>query len=283
MSVDDALVRRGRDKARLVAYVEQEPVLGLRRDLEDVRVRFYVEGREVGHDRTDRDGRARKKCRLPSGGADEFEARAAVDGRRLHSRGAVYTWRRYRTIVVVDVDHTLAETEYTELILEEEDEESDPLKRSRRVLNRLGRDYQILYLTARPRFLLEKTRAWLEENEYPPGPVVTAKGLRQSAGAGEFKRKALEELREAWPNLLIGIGDNASDAAAYGATKMLTLIVGREPEPGIGPHAIMLRDWKRVGQFFEANQDLLGNPEELEELIDEKGLLLVPLYPWQGD
>ncbi|UCG32221.1 MAG: hypothetical protein JSU68_11200 [Phycisphaerales bacterium] len=283
LSADDALAREGNSKVRLMAYVEQEPVLGLRRDVEDVRVRFYVDGREVGDDETDRDGRADDKCRLPDGTARRFEARARVEGRDLRSRGNIYTWRRNRTIIAVDVDNTLAETEYKELILEDEDDESDPLKRSRKVLNRLAEEYQILYLTARPRFLLDKTREWLDEEDFPPGPVVTAKGIRQAARPEEFKRKSLEKLRDDWPNLLIGIGDKASDAEAYGANKMLAVIVGKDLEPGIGPHAVVLRDWKRVDWFFEANRAVLSNPEELKDLIDDHGMLQVPLYPWRDD
>ena len=283
LSADDTLAREGKNEVRLVAYLEQEPVLGLRRGVENVRVRFYINGREVGDDKTDRDGRAEDKCKLPGGTAQHFEARALQDGRDLRSRATIYSWRRDRTIIALDVDNTLAETEYKELILEDEDEESDPVKSSRKVLGRLAEEYQILYLTARPRFLLEKTREWLDEEHFPPGPVVTAKGIRQAASPGEFKRESLDNLRDGWPNLLIGIGDKASDAEAYGANKMLAVIVDKAPEAGIGHHSVVLRDWKSVGRFFESNHGVLSDPEELKELIDDHGMLQVPLYPWRDE
>lgn len=281
LSADDAILRQGDEKVRLTAYVEQEPFLGLRRDVENAKVHFFAGGREVGENKTDRDGRASEKCRLPDDRVDAFEARVNYDGREHRRTARLFRWQRDRTIIVVDVDHTLADTKYEELILRPEDEESNPLKRSRRILSQLADDYQILYLTARPRFLLEKTRAWLDEEGYPPGPVMVAKGIRDAVHPGEFKRKALERLQDDWSGIRIGIGDNASDAFAYGANKMLTLVVSKTPDEGIGRHAIILRDWKSVGLFFEANREVLSAPERLKDIVEDRGMLLVPLYPWR--
>ncbi len=279
LTVEDAITQPGK-KARLVAYVEREPVLGMRQDVKDVAVTFHVDGTLIGQDDTNDDGKARDKCRVPSS-ADRFEARAVLDGHDLHATAAIFRWDDDRTAIAVDIDNTISDTEYEDLILEDEDDDSDPLKRARRTLRTLADDYHIIYLTARPRFLLEKTRGWLAEHDFPDGPVLTAPGLRQAVRPEAFKCEALHDLRKRWPNLRIGIGDQSSDAEAYGSNDMLSLIISRRPPRTIGPHAVILRNWKAVARFFEANHETLTDPQELEDVIEGKTMLLQPVSPWE--
>ncbi len=283
LSVDDAVTLG--DKLRIVAYVEKEPVLGLRRDVEKVRVDFYLNGASVGDDKTDGDGRADVKCRLPNESVSSFEARAVVDGVELRAQGAIHRWTRDRTIIAVDIDETISKTEYRPLILEDRDKKSDPVHDSRKTLRKLSADYHIVYVTARPRFLLDKTRRWLSDEKFPRGPVVTARGLRQWMRPRQHKTRALEDLRDDWPNLLIGIGNNANDAAAYGANKMLALIIppDRKDIGDIGRHAIILRDWDAVADVFEANREVFGDRKQLERAVKGKRLLSLPVWRWDGD
>ena len=279
LSVDDAVVMPG-EKTHLVAYVEREPVLGLRKDVEDVTVRFFVGGNEVGHDKTDDDGRASIRCELRSGTA-RYEARAVVGRRKLLAEGDVFAWDGDRVIIAVDVDDTIARTDYTDLIFDEDEDEIDPLKRSSKTLDTLAADYHIVYLTARPRFLLHKTRVWLREEDFPTGPVITAKGLRQSVRQERFKRKQLKVLRKRWPKLLIGIGNSTSDAEAYGACGLLSIMLEQEDgKEDFGRHSIVLRKWKTVARFFEANRATLADADKLKEAIKGKRMLLQPVRRW---
>lgn len=282
LSVDDAVTMGG--DLRLVAFVEREPILGLRRDVEDVAVRFHLGGREVGDDDTDGDGRASVKCKLRADAVETFEARVTVDGRELRAVGTIHRWDSERTIIAVDIDDTIAETEYRQLILKDRDKKSDPVDDSRKTLRRLSDDYHIVYVTARPRFLLEKTRRWLKDEKFPLGPVETARGLRQTLRPTRHKTEVLEDLRDRWPNLLIGIGNNAGDAAAYGANKMLCLIVppDRKDIDKIGRHAVILRDWDAVADVFEANRDILTDRKELKRAVKGKRLLALPAWRWDG-
>src|SRR6185295_16578473 len=90
----------------------------------------------------------------------------------------VFELHRNRVMIALDIDKTIAQTEYKQLILKPEDEDSDPVKGSRPALQHLSKYYGIIYVTARPRFLLEKTRQWLAEKEFPEGPVVIAPSVR---------------------------------------------------------------------------------------------------------
>jgi hypothetical protein len=282
LNVDDAVLLSG-EKVRLVAHVERREGPGIRKQIEGASVRFFVNEREVGSDSTDEDGRASVKCSLQPETASRFEAQTVADGNPLRTTGRIFTWRKDRTIVAVDVDGTISQTDYDDLILKKEDETSSPIKRSRQTLEELAKEYQIVYVTARLRVLVEKTRTWLREKEFPPGPVVTAPRLRDVLLQTRFKRKVLANLRDDWPNLLIGIGDREADAEAYGANRMLTLIVEESARTSHRRHAVVLSDWQEVERFFAANREILSTPAKLKNAIEGKTLLLQPVYLWKED
>ncbi len=279
LSVDDALLRPD-GNLHLAAYVEREPLTGLRQDVSGVRVRFFVDDREVGDDQTDDEGQARVESR-PAAGVRRYTARTLVGGRELLAAGRVFAWDDERVIIAVDIDQTVERTEYKGLILEDEGDPSDPLKRSAETLRALAEDFAILYLTGRPRFLLDKTRDWLREHEFPDGPVITARSLRESLRPGAFKRNMLHDVRAEWPKLLIGIGDKASDADAYGANEMLTIVLARTDRGEYGPHALVFRDWKALASFFAANRAVLTSPAGVKDAADGKPVLLRPVPPYR--
>jgi hypothetical protein len=272
LTVEDVIVHPG-DKARLVAFAEREPFLGLAKDISGVRVSFQVAGQEVGDKKTDDEGSAELRWRLPVG-TTGYEARAAALHESLRARGRVFWWDDDRVVVAVDIDHTIERTEYEGLLGRRSEDESDPVKRSAQTLRNLAQDYHILYLTGRPRSLLDRTRDWLGGHEFPDGPVITAESVRQTLRPGSFKEKRLRELRKHWPMLLIGIGDRASDAEAYGTNEMLALIIAGQAERNFGRHAIVFRNWKALAQFFAANSAALTERAALKDIIAGKRPLL---------
>lgn len=281
LAVEDVIVRPG-ESARLIAFAEREPILGLGKDLAGVRVTFRVDGQTLGEKQTDDEGSAEVQCRLPTG-TTRYEVVGTVLHEDLQATGRVFWWDQERVIVAVDVDHTIARTEYEQLLGRRAEDASDPLKRSAQTLRDWSQEFNILYLTSRTRSLLSRTRQWLRGNEFPDGPVLTSESFRFMVRPGVFKEKRLRELRKHWPALLVGVGDRASDAEAYGANEMLALIVSQEPERGLGRHAILFRDWKALSQFFAANEAVLTDPAELRDVILGKRPLLRWLYPYQGD
>lgn len=276
LTVDDAVVLPG-EKTRLVACVEREPVLGLCKDVEHVRVHFDVGESEIGAAKTDGEGVAEVKHKLLPG-TDNYEARVLVDGRELRTLGHVFTWDKDRVIIAVDIDHTIGQTDYEGLLgSASSEDDSDPIKHSVETLKALASDFQIVYLTGRPRFLIDKTRIWLRQQGFPAGPVITSVRVRDLVNPSEFKRQKLHDLRKSWPKLLIGIGNQPGDAEAYGANEMLTLVLPSKPEQSFGPHAIVFRNWKQVRKFFEANRAVLTNADALHDVIEGKESLLLPV------
>ncbi len=284
LSVDDAVLIAGQP-VRLVAYLEREPMFGVRNGVENTTLAFRLDGTEAGSARTGSNGEAEIRVTLPSPDLRTFEARATVDGRELRGPGRIFDWRVPRVIVVADIDETLADTAYDDLLFEERDTETRPLRGAVEAMREISRHGHIVYLTIRPRFLLEPTREWLRKYDFPPGPVITSVRLRDLVRQTEYKRRRLADLRQMAPNLLVGIGDTDVDAEAYGANRMLTLILhrDRDDEARYRPHVILLENWKSVAAFFDANRDILTDPARLRETIDRNGMLQRPLIPWQEE
>ena len=282
LTVEDALAAPD-GTVKLVAYVEREEPLSLRKKVNHVTVTFFLGGQEIAREPVNDKGRATVKWQLPSPDIMRFSASVTTGGEKLEASGDIFRWQSDRVIIAADIDGTLTHTEYKELILRKEDKESGPLKNSRETLWELTKDHHILYFTARPRIVLTKTRTWLREHGFPPGPMIMAQGLKQMIQPSEYKRRALAALRAEWPNLLIGIGDKKKDAEAYSASGMLSLIVRDPLETDIGIHAVHVRDWKALSRFFVANHEVLTNPEELREVIKGDRMVLQAVQPWTGE
>jgi len=282
LSVDDAIVTTD-GKTTLAARLVREKVLGVRRDVTGIPVAFYIDSQQVGAAHTDADGRAQLRASLHDAAHDRFTATSELDGRMLRTQGCIFPWRKDRITIAVDIDETISQTDYEELILRSRDGASDPFHGANRALRALAEDFQILYLTARPRFLLEKTRRWLAEHDFPPGPVFTAPGLRQAVRQSRFKSRVLARLRAEWPHLLIGIGDREGDADAYGANGMLTLIIHKSPESDHGLHSVYFKSWKDIAEFFDANRELLTDADMLRDVIAGKRMIVRPVLPYGVD
>ncbi len=196
--------------------------------------------------------------------------------------GRIFYWRTGRPILAVDIDHTIAQTDIKQLMTRGQVDRSAPLPGAPEVLGELASDYYILYLTSRPRFLIDKTREWLDCRGFPAGPVVVPMRKRDLVYPFGYKHRTLDLLRQQWPDLRIGIGDSYSDLEAYAASRMLPMILykGRQQEQSWG--AIGVRDWVSVRRFFQANHEVLTNNEQLQEVIDGRRMVLQSLIPYKA-
>jgi hypothetical protein len=279
LTVDDAIIAGDARTLRCTAYVERERFLGLNFDPPPTSIEFARGDRVLGRARTDPSGRTSIAAPNDPDGPARLTARATDAGRPLSASAAIFTWSRDRTIVVIDLDNTIVRTDFDKLVLKERDEYSAPLRGSRRVTENLAADFQIAYVTARPRFLLEKTRLWLEDEEYPAGPVIPSPGIRESIRRTEYKTRVLGEMRQTWPNLLIGIGNSESDREAYAACGLLTLLVNQKELTDADPRTIRVADWKALARFFAVNRELLADPQRLSALLEAgtiKQMLVAP-------
>lgn len=273
VTVDDTVVMPG-EKTELTAWVARGVSLAFKDDLRDAEVHFKVDGRTVARTRTDARGTARVSTDLSRTRGRKIEVTATYRGHRIAGSGVIYRWQRDRTTIAVDIDDCISHTSYSDLFVTHFDSNSRPFEQSREVLRRLAREYQILYISARPRFLTDKTRLWLDGADFPPGPYYHALGFDACLHQGTAKREILQTLRQRWPNLLIGIGDKGADDRCYGAVNMLTLLVNTPPFASFGDHCIVVRDWAGIGRFFDEHGQQLKDPGRLYTMMDRNHMNL---------
>lgn len=248
-----------------IADLKKPTLFGIDRDIEQLPVRFSCGGKELGRIRCDDDGRAILECILPDSQGMAIEAVASVDGVEIRAEAKVYRWNPDRVIVVVDIDDTISDTDFDDAWLDEEDRDSKPIRHSRETLSDVARDFQILYLTARPCSLLDKTQRWLTTHGYPAAPVMVSHRKTDLLQQGTFKTRQLARLKRTWPNVLIGIGDRQRDARAYGSAKMLPLIVNRNGD--FGRKSLRMSNWNILHEFFRDNRSILIDPEMCRQAI----------------
>jgi len=261
----------------LVALLERGSGLFAHR-LGGVEVVFHAGGEELGRARTDKDGYAVAIGRLPAG-ARKLEARATFAGHPLVAESDIYSWEEGRTIILCDIDGTVAETATRALLFHRQDTESRPLPGAAQTLHDLVGEYSLVFMTARPVAWYQKTHEWLVESGFPDAPVVLAPSVRSALSAEQYKSSTIAMIRKLFPDALIGIGNAETDSLAYTANGLLALMIDDGKKRRFRSEAVPMRSWKQVQEFFTANRDVLSNPKRLRALLADGGLLLYPQPP----
>jgi len=277
LTVDDAIIGP-RGRAMLVAHVQHEYLRGVSTSLEGVTVDFAVAGKNAGTATTDEHGQAVVECTLPDEPIESFTAMLPQPSGMRIASGRFFTWSPDRCAIAVDIDDTICATDRDHLYFKAADD-SEPIAGSRQVLDDLARDFEIVYVTARPQFLSDKTRAWLAAHDFPQAPLLTARGWRAALRQERYKRRALARLRRQLPNLLIGIGDKALDARAYAANSMLAIHIDTSSKAPPSPQTVAVSDWGEIRRFFDANRALLKTPDHLRQIL-QHGALASALKPF---
>lgn len=279
LSVSDAFIMQGM-KTRLEARVERIAGSNRMTGVTGLPVRFFVHEQFLGEAKTDGMGAAACTCDLPAD-ATHYRAEARLGNELLKMDGLVFAFPRDRTVIVCDIDETISMTHYRELVFDREDMASRPLPDAAATLNELAGRFGLVYLTARPGFLLEKTKRWLETNGFPRAAVITTPSLAQSIAVQGFKAQRIAHLRSTLGTVAIGIGNAATDSEAYAMQQLLTLIIDDHDDMKFRSHAIILRNWKMARAFFDANREILEVPAKLQAAIDSEQMLLRPVIKYQ--
>lgn len=243
-----------------------------------VPVHFHAGGKEVGHAVTSKIGYAVTTVRIPAG-VDMVEAQAVIDGRAMAARAKVFTWHRGRTILVLDIDGTISQTDVATLLRGRWDTGSRPMPGAAETLNRLSERYNLLYLTDRPWALRDKTYEWLEVHSFPGAPVILSPTLRAVRDVEQYKQYMIDDIKRIYPDALIGVGNEPTDATAYSSSGALPIIINGGKGRWFGRQAIVLPAWAEIGRFFDANREILENPQELRSMLVAGGALAVPREP----
>jgi hypothetical protein len=262
--VDEA-IRFQDGKTRFVAFAQNKTGWVLR-GVSDVEVRFIVDGQEVAAAVTDERGFAKAIVTLEKP-AERFEASADFGGQEHRSAAQLVEWRNDRVIVACDIDATISNTSLGALFFDELDETSTPIEGSPETLTEIDRDFHVVYLTARPRFTLEKTRRWLDVHGYPRAPVITSLTVGDALGQTKYKTITLNSVRKHHTNLLIGIGNTDIDADSYGVHGMLVLLVQPDADPVRVDNVFRFQTWQQIRAFFRDNRELLRDPKRVRAVV----------------
>jgi hypothetical protein len=155
-------------------------------------------------------------------------------------------------LFVTDVDGTLTTSENAEFPALLTGNLPDAHPDAAAALRALAsKGYRPFYVTARPEFLVQRTREFLDTNAFPPGLVHTTLTLTGATGAAAATYKTDELAMIAARGLVPswGIGNTASDADAYDNAKIQPL-----------DHRLFFQftDTVHGGKRIESYTDLIG-------------------------
>lgn len=193
--------------------------------LEGYLVGFYLVDHQIGQCRTDDDGLAQITFTPDRAGQHVIIAKLEdPDVRKYAVEGVeivVAAHNPDQPMVIVDLDRTLVKSGFGDVLAGK----AEPMAQSRNVMTRLAKDHAVVYLTHRPDMFTEQCKRWIRKFDYPLGPLLTSSLGEFIKGSGAYKSARIEELKKTWPKIEIGIGDKASDAAAYAANGLTSILV----------------------------------------------------------
>jgi hypothetical protein len=233
----DLLVPAG-EPATLQVEVERRWLTFVDPPLADVELE--VDG--VGRARSGPDGIASFPLGVLPPGTHRFKV---LSGRKP-PEALVRVIDRATPVIVVDIDHTIADVSPQGFILRKV-QNVRPLLGSREALDELATSLQILYLSARDHIFTRKTKLWLRAAEFPEAPVYLRKGTRfWSHNPRDHKIERLKELRPSFPNLRWGVGDKPGDVAAYQAHGIPPILIAASRPLEVAPEVPCYADWKAI-------------------------------------
>ncbi len=257
------------EKITLTARLQRVKML---QGVPNITIGFFEDTRLIGYATTDEEGIARFEWTPPE--IRDYKLVAQIVD--LHGNEEeelfdlapvpllVAVRQKETPFVVIDLDHTVVESSFLQVLLAR----ATPMPDSVDVTHRLAKQYTIIYLTHRPDLMTERSKSWLIKYGYPAGPLVVSKLSQAVGSSGKFKTARIAELQTIWPNIKIGIGDKLSDAQAYvdnGMTAYLIPYYKREADDmedmaedieklrGEG-RLHVVSGWKQIEKGFFENQ-----------------------------
>lgn len=212
------------EPAQIVVRLQKGPYLN---DEEGVLIRFLHEGRFVALSRTDDEGYARATFTAEETG--DYNLTAEVLPGQLTGQAPepapifVCIREPSEKIIIVDIDKTLVASSFDEVLAGT----AQPMPDSKEALHELAKDNTVLYLTLRLDYFGPKTKQWLDQQGYPPGPLWVARFHGLFQGNRDYRRSRIQQLRTTYARVHTGFGDKISDAVAYLANEMTAVLLIR--------------------------------------------------------
>jgi hypothetical protein len=251
----DSVVSAG-GRTTLRCKVERDNIL--RWDLPGQTVEFWANGTRIGSARTDRDGQAALTVQAGQGSGDVFvTARLAAGGSYRAPDAQILLAIRdpaSARLVIVDIDKTISDASNSQVVLRS-NRDIRPIPGAVQMLRDIAADATIVYITAREEYLDGKTRAWLAMWGFPRGPAFLSDGLRaQFIDPVPYKTATIRFLKGMLPNIPCGFGNKNTDADAYQANGLASLLVDTENDRPYRSFATVVRSWDELRAMNRAGQ-----------------------------
>jgi len=192
------------------------------KDLEDEDVLVFLDDcagwRSLGRATTDDDGRARIPAPVLPVGA--YEVRFQVAGDRSVTSSVLWVLPAGTRFVVSDIDATLTKSDAAlfEQIFMGWVPDAYPMG-AELMAAHAERGHVVMYLTGRPYWLSEMSRAWLDDKDFTPGPLRLTDSnqdiLPTEGSVGAFKRAQIADLLDAGFVIDAAYGNATTDISAY--------------------------------------------------------------------
>ena len=150
-----------------------------------------------------------------------------------------------RELFVSDIDRTLSDASSLAAAVRS-NERLRPMPGAAEVLQRLGRRFQLVYLTARNLRYAAKTKAWLAAHEFPTAPLILRRSLWFRQPSRTYKHEIMAMLAQRWRAIRYGVGDRPGDVAAYAAVGATPVLIGSARKRSLPKGAIHVRSWKEI-------------------------------------
>lgn len=259
LTVEDVVAAAG-GEVTLAGKLLDEGIALFTKGLDERELTFYLDDLFAGSDYTDNDGYAAITRHFEAVGEYDFTVSYSEAGREFaQSNATVYAWEKDDILLIVDIDGTLSDTQLVSLISSQTDA-SPAIPEAAEVLGELADNFRIVYLTARPRELMRKTRQWLADNGFPRGPLLMWDTDTDPWSQMEYKSLHIEKLQEDFSHVTIGIGDAQTDYQAYRTGQLFSIMINYVPDAGTSPEAIeggvKVSDWSTIRTLFAENPQL---------------------------
>ncbi|MGE0472474.1 MAG: hypothetical protein AB7P17_02430 [Nitrospirales bacterium] len=210
---------------------------------------FSVQGKLVGHAKTNEDGWAKLTFTPKMRGNLQLVVKGAPESHLppIQGKGTLLSWERRRPIILVDLaalvegamvpDEQVMPFPMPGLLL------GDAQSGASHELGKLAEFYyNVIYLDRTGRGKIDTIQVWLRKQGFPPGMIRILSN--EPSGLAEL----LETLKaEGWENVSAGIGQTADFADVLVQHRVQTVIIQKlETSEKFPRRAIVLKDWTRV-------------------------------------
>jgi hypothetical protein len=184
-----------------------------------------------------------------------------LEGSGACSTHGIYAWPAGTQVVIADLDGTMTVGD-AELFSWFDDEEYVPrmwTDADTLLQTWASKGFKVVYLTGRPHPLRGWTRSWMDDMEFPNGPLKTAPELLASFEAVQYKSGFVTEIQDelGW-EVVAAYGNSSGDIDGYeegGVPKEITFSIG--PNSGIdGTVGVGDAGWtQHIADFVEPHRD----------------------------